>query len=230
MFNKEIINILLRQEKENIEELNGINDALADIKLYINDIYMKMATNFAEQSRNYKIDKTLLQDMEILANFIQEFDKNLLSIDEPAMDIYNKNSKSLNLYLSPDNICPECGYNMEEKSFYYSIFPDKAGKIFGYKCQVCGRLYITPDIINSIENIKQTNIIVHYNYLHMLDIYDTIIIQDSTIVLKTVKNCQDKGHLLYDVTAQVPVLDNTGTIKLLKYVQAIVNNVKSILC
>ena len=228
MLDEQIINILLKYKNENSQEIANINNAINSIKGELESVHNHLTTEFSKEIASIEEDgdMNMFQDIQSLKKYIRNFNSYLLPVNnmvnlksgEGNNNISNATSsqppkvseKPLELYLTPDSVCPLCEAPMWEiDEYYYDYHENKPKKISILKCDVCGRKYVTFDEIEYLKkDNKYTSLTLYNDYFHILNIYDTITVQ----VKKTLGHCINKGHKFSDITIQVPVVYESGEV------------------
>lgn len=119
-------------------------------------------------------------------------------------------SEPLNLFLYNDDICPECGWKLEEISVKYAFIENgktKTNSITVYKCPVCYKLFVNNVDISRVDQ-DVSNIIIHHDYYRLEELH----FQD-VIVLSTVASCMAKDHNVIDYNVNIPTIEKNGDIK-----------------
>ena len=226
MLDKQIIDILLKYKNENSQEITNINNSINSIKGELENVQANLSLQAYKElaDLNKKDNNTFLQksqDALYLKEYYQKFDTFLIPIDikeeddnkfdnNETVQFSKKPDESLELYLTPDEVCPCCHASMNNvKDYYYNSSEKDYKQISIFKCDVCNKKYVTFRSIKGIQNnLEHTNIILHMNYHHLLDIYNKIYIQ----VQKTIKSCINKKHQISDITVQIPMIHKNGTV------------------
>ena len=226
MLDEQIVNILLKYKDENSQEIVNINHSINSIKGELENVQANLSLQaYKELADLNKKDNNMFlqksQDALYLKEYYQKFDTFLIPIDTEEEDDNKSDNnetvqsskepdESLELYLTPDEVCPCCHASMNNvKHYYYNSSEKDYKQISIFKCDVCDKKYVTFEELESIQNnIEHTNIILHMNYHHLLDIYNKIYIQ----VQKTIKSCISKKHQISDITVQIPMIHKNGTV------------------
>lgn len=228
MLDEQIVNILLKYKNENSQEIANINNAINSIKGELESVFEYVSNEFSKELFDLSVIKEnniLLQDARCLKEYCQNFDSFLIPIDteedtSKEDDNNSDNSKTvqsskepdefLDLYLTPDEVCPCCHASMNNvKDYYYNSSEKDYKQISIYKCDVCDKKYVTFEELESIQNnIDRTNISLYMNYHHLLDIHSKITLQ----VKGTTASCINKKHTTSDITVQIPVIYESGDI------------------
>ncbi len=226
MINEQIIDILSKYKDENSQEIVNINNAINSIKRELENVQANLSLQaYKELADLNKKDNNMFlqksQDALYLKEYYQKFDTFLIPIDikeeddnkfdnNETVQFSKKPDESLELYLTPDEVCPCCHASMNNvKDYYYNSSEKDYKQISIFKCDVCDKKYVTFRSIKGIQNnLEHTNIILHMNYHHLLDIYNKIYIQ----VQKTIKSCINKKHQISDITVQIPMIHKNGTV------------------
>lgn len=226
MINEQIIDILSKYKNENSQEIVNINNAINSIKRELENVQANLSLQaYKELADLNKKDNNMFlqksQDALYLKEYYQKFDTFLIPIDTEEEDdnkfdnnetvqSSKESDESLELYLTPDEVCPCCHASMNNvKDYYYNSSEKDYKQISIFKCDVCDKKYVTFRSIKGIQNnLEHTNIILHMNYHHLLDIYNKIYIQ----VQKTIKSCINKKHQISDITVQIPMIHKNGTV------------------
>ena len=226
MLDEQIVNILLKYKDENFQEIANINNSINSIKGELENVQANLSLQaYKELADLNKKDNNMFlqksQDALYLKEYYQKFDTFLIPIDTEEEDDNKSDNnetvqsskepdESLELYLTPDEVCPCCHASMNNvKDYYYNSSEKDYKQISIFKCDVCDKKYVTFRSIKGIQNnLEHTNIILHMNYHHLLDIYNKIYIQ----VQKTIKSCINKKHQISDITVQIPMIHKNGTV------------------
>lgn len=230
MLDEQIINVLLKYKDENSQEIVNINHSINSIKGELENVQANLSLQaYKELADLNKKDNNMFlqksQDALYLKEYYQKFDTFLIPIDteeDTSKEDDNKSDnnetvqsskepdESLELYLTPDEVCPCCHASMNNvKDYYYNSSEKDYKQISIFKCDICDKKYVTFRSIKGIQNnLEHTNIILHMNYHHLLDIYNKIYIQ----VQKTIKSCINKKHQISDITVQIPMIHKNGTV------------------
>lgn len=228
MLDEQIVNILLKYKDENSQEIVNINNAINSIKGELESVFEYVSNEFSKELFDLNVTKendTFLQDARCLKEYYQKFDTFLIPIDteeDTSKEDDNKSDnnetvqsskepdESLELYLTPDEVCPCCHASMNNvKDYYYNSSEKDYKQISIFKCDVCDKKYVTFRSIKGIQNnLEHTNIILHMNYHHLLDIHSKITLQ----VKGTTASCINKKHTTSDITVQIPVIYESGDI------------------
>lgn len=230
MLDKQIIDILLKYKDKNSQEITNINNSINSIKGELENVQANLSLQaYKELADLNKKDNNMFlqksQDALYLKEYYQKFDTFLIPIDteeDTSKEDDNKSDNNetvqsskepdeyLELYLTPDEVCPCCHASMNNvKDYYYDSSEKDYKQISIFKCNVCDKKYVTFRSIKGIQNnLEHTNIILHMNYHHLLDIYNKIYIQ----VQKTIKSCINKKHQISDITVQIPMIHKNGTV------------------
>lgn len=227
MLDKQIVNILLKYKDENSQEIANINNAINSIKGELESVFEYVSNEFSKELFDLNVTKendTFLQDARCLKEYYQKFDTFLIPVNNKESALKNNNNpnsgesiqsskesdESLELYLTPDEVCPCCHASMNNVKDYYYNFSEKDYKqISIFKCDVCDKKYVTFEELESIQNnIDRTNISLYMNYHHLLDIHSKITLQ----VKGTTTSCINKKHTTSDITVQIPVIYESGDI------------------
>lgn len=226
MLDEQIVNILLKYKNENSQEIVNINNSINSIKGELENVQANLSLQaYKELADLNKKDNNMFlqksQDALYLKEYYQKFDTFLIPIDTEEEDDNKSDNnetvqsskepdESLELYLTPDEVCPCCHASMNNvKDYYYNSSEKDYKQISIFKCDVCDKKYVTFRSIKGIQNnLEHTNIILHMNYHHLLDIYNKIYIQ----VQKTIKSCINKKHQISDITVQIPMIHKNGTV------------------
>lgn len=228
MLDEQIVNILLKYKDENSQEIVNINHSINSIKGELESIFEYVSNEFSKELFDLSITKEnniLLQDARCLKEYCQNFDNFLIPVNnkENSLEEDENNSNNnetvqsskepdeyLELYLTPDEVCPCCHASMNNvKDYYYNSSEKDYKQISIFKCDNCDKKYVTFRSIKGIlNNLEYTNIILHMKYHHLLDIYNKIYIQ----VQKTIKSCINKKHQISDITVQIPMIHKNGTV------------------
>lgn len=230
MIDEQIIDILSKYKDENSQEIANINNAINSIKRELENVQANLSLQaYKELADLNKKDNNMFlqksQDALYLKEYYQKFDTFLIPIDteeDTSKEDDNKSDnnetvqsskepdESLELYLTPDEVCPCCHASMNNvKDYYYNSSEKDYKQISIFKCDICDKKYVTFRSIKGIQNnLEHTNIILHMNYHHLLDIYNKIYIQ----VQKTIKSCINKKHQISDITVQIPMIHKNGTV------------------
>ena len=140
MLDKQIVDILLKYKNENSQEIANINNSLKSIKGDLEKVHNHLATEFSKEIASIEEDgdMNMFQDIQSLKKYIRNFNSYLLPVNNM---VNSKNPKSgekhssntnitnsqppkvsekpLELYLTPDSICPLCEAPMWEIDKYY---------------------------------------------------------------------------------------------------------------
>lgn len=226
MLDEQIVNILLKYKDENSQEIVNINHSINSIKEELENVQANLSLQaYKELADLNKKDNNMFlqksQDALYLKEYYQKFDTFLIPIDteegtskeddnNETVQSSKEPDESLELYLTPDEVCPCCHASMNNvKDYYYNSSEKDYKQISIFKCDVCDKKYVTFRSIKGIQNnLEHTNIILHMNYHHLLDIYNKIYIQ----VQKTIKSCINKKHQISDITVQIPMIHKNGTV------------------
>lgn len=227
MLDKQIVNILLKYKDENSQEIANINNAINSIKGELESVFEYVSNEFSKELFDLNVTKendTFLQDARCLKEYYQKFYTFLIPVNNKESALKNNNNpnsgesiqsskesdESLELYLTPDEVCPCCHASMNNVKDYYYNFSEKDYKqISIFKCDVCDKKYVTFEELESIQNnIDRTNISLYMNYHHLLDIHSKITLQ----VKGTTTSCINKKHTTSDITVQIPVIYESGDI------------------
>lgn len=227
MLDEQIINILLKYKDENSQEIANINNAINSIKGELESVFEYVSNEFSKELFDLNVTKendTFLQDARCLKEYYQKFDTFLIPVNnKESASKNNDNSnngetiqiskdpdESLELYLTPDEVCPCCHASMNNvKDYYYNSSEKDYKQISIFKCDVCDKKYVTFEELESIQNnIDRTNISLYMNYHHLLDIHSKITLQ----VKGTTTSCINKKHTTSDITVQIPVIYESGEI------------------
>lgn len=226
MLDEQIIDILSKYKNENSQEIVNINNAINSIKRELENVQANLSLQaYKELADLNKKDNNMFlqksQDALYLKEYYQKFDTFLIPIDtkeendnkfdnNETVQSSKESDESLELYLTPDEVCPCCHASMNNvKDYYYDSSEKDYKQISIFKCDVCDKKYVTFRSIKGIQNnLEHTNIILHMNYHHLLDIYNKIYIQ----VQKTIKSCINKKHQISDITVQIPMIHKNGTV------------------
>lgn len=226
MLDEQIVNILLKYKDENFQEIANINNSINSIKGELENVQANLSLQaYKELADLNKKDNNMFlqksQDALYLKEYYQKFDTFLIPIDTEEEDDNKSDNnetvqsskepdESLELYLTSDEVCPCCHASMNNvKDYYYNSSEKDYKQISIFKCDVCDKKYVTFRSIKGIQNnLEHTNIILHMNYHHLLDIYNKIYIQ----VQKTIKSCINKKHQISDITVQIPMIHKNGTV------------------
>lgn len=226
MLDEQIVNILLKYKDENFQEIANINNSINSIKGELENVQANLSLQaYKELADLNKKDNNMFlqksQDALYLKEYYQKFDTFLIPIDtEEEDDNKSDNNETvqsskepdeyLELYLTPDEVCPCCHASMNNvKDYYYNSSEKDYKQISIFKCDNCDKKYVTFRSIKGIlNNLEYTNIILHMKYHHLLDIYNKIYIQ----VQKTIKSCINKKHQISDITVQIPMIHKNGTV------------------
>lgn len=227
MLDKQIVNILLKYKDENSQEIANINNAINSIKGELESVFEYVSNEFSKELFDLNVTKendTFLQDARCLKEYYQKFDTFLIPVNNKESASKNNNNLNsgesiqsskepdeyLELYLTPDEVCPCCHASMNNvKDYYYDSSEKDYKQISIFKCDVCDKKYVTFEELESIQNnIDRTNISLYMNYHHLLDIHSKITLQ----VKGTTASCINKKHTTSDITVQIPVIYESGDI------------------
>lgn len=227
MLDEQIINILLKYKDENSQEIANINNAINSIKGELESVFEYVSNEFSKELFDLNVTKendTFLQDARCLKEYYQKFDTFLIPVNNKESASKNNNNSNsgesiqtskepdeyLELYLTPDEVCPCCHASMNNvKDYYYDSSEKDYKQISIFKCDVCDKKYVTFEELESIQNnIDRTNISLYMNYHHLLDIHSKITLQ----VKGTTTSCINKKHTTSDITVQIPVIYESGEI------------------
>ena len=156
MLDKQIVNILLKYKDENSQEIANINNAINSIKGELESVFEYVSNEFSKELFDLNVTKendTFLQDARCLKEYYQKFYTFLIPVNNKESALKNNNNpnsgesiqsskesdESLELYLTPDEVCPCCHASMNNvKDYYYNSEKDYK-QISIFKCDVCDK-------------------------------------------------------------------------------------------
>lgn len=207
---------IIKYDGKMVDSLTEIKNNLSE-KLYklslsdkLNEESIILSKDLVELKRYITIEKESLR--EIITNNSQPNSNNCNLNIINQYDNLHPFKQFVKLYLSQDNVCPSCYYNMEDTKIIYS--ERKSDNTINrktlnvYRCPCCHRMFIENDIMLE-TNINNTNIQLLNDY------YKTDNVREMTfqniIVLTTNRMCS-KNHEMLDYVANVPVINKEGKI------------------
>lgn len=162
MLDEQIVNILLKYKDENSQEIVNINHSINSIKGELESIFEYVSNEFSKELFDLSITKEnniLLQDARCLKEYCQNFDNFLIPVNnkENSLEEDENNSNNnetvqsskepdeyLELYLTPDEVCPCCHASMNNvKDYYYNSSEKDYKQISIFKCDNCDKKYVT---------------------------------------------------------------------------------------
>lgn len=138
MLDEQIVNILLKYKDENFQEIANINNSINSIKGELESVFEYVSNEFSKELFDLNVTKendTFLQDARCLKEYYQKFDTFLIPVNNKESASKNNNNsnngetiqipkdpdESLELYLTPDEVCPCCHASMNNvKDYYYN--------------------------------------------------------------------------------------------------------------
>lgn len=209
MLPKEITDIVLKYQSK-MDEVSTINAAIEELIYQLNSINSNIAEKLTTLINSVDAsdeEDQILNDSKVLRKYIATIKKIQYNND---IIMY---SERVNLYLYNDDICPECGWKLEENDIQYEIVNSKEKQIKNitvHKCPVCNKLFVFNTEICKVD-LDVSNIIVHNNYYRPEELH----FQD-VIVLSTVANCITRGHNVIDRNVNIPTIEKNGNIKFIR--------------
>lgn len=215
MLPKEIVDIILKyQSFYEVEEIDkGIQKIIKQLKHINNNIseqlYMLMDGIEVDSSEQQLLDssRTIRNYISTIKLVSQIENNNAKLIESNANKSEEKLYDKVYVNLTNDNLCPKCNVHLESYQINYKI-KNIPKDVWWYICPCCERLYCLENEVEDFD-FSNTNIILNYclnysgpNYLVFTDI----------IVLSTIRICSYKNHDLKDVTANIPIFKENGTI------------------
>lgn len=221
MISKELIEILQKYQEENAITISEINNHIKGITSKLKLIKSNLAQQIALLANDDNVDNNideLVNDSKVLRNYIssiQVIPLNKESFEYDQISLFDKESPEYDqislfdkiyVYIIDDNICPECGISVIDHEIQY-MYKDISKSVIWHRYPIYNKLFCFDYELEDF-NVKDTNISINYTYY----MHRKLTFQDA-IVLSNLISCTYKEHKLSDVTAEVPVFMEDGSIE-----------------
>lgn len=211
MLPKEIVEILQKYQNEIAEEISNINKHISYILEDLTSVNSVISNNMLTLMKNITNnspceENDLLNDSQTLRKYISEMSGSTIRLSYNNEETFHFN-KEVKLFVVPDIFCPFCNIELNQhKVIYDRIENNKTihDSFSSYICPSCGKLFILDEEADKF-NIDNTNVKFIDNYYNKITFHDVIVLQN-------VNKCVSNQHDSKEVTCNIPIILDDGSI------------------